>query len=156
MKRALKFAALFLAVLTVLCGCTVTKTKESSLSFNVSTGDQIMVTLNRIDGYKMDAKVPFTVSMGGKDIMTGSFLTKEGYDQYYEAVNGGDPDAEVLKESLKDGNSYVMYKITSDGQTEYDFIVMIKDSATGVLMGSLASEEEAMACFEALTFELVK
>ncbi|MBD5158368.1 MAG: hypothetical protein HDT13_12145 [Butyrivibrio sp.] len=156
MKKALKFAALFLAVLTVLCGCTVTKTKESSLTFNVNTGDRIKVTLNRIDGYKMDSKTPFTVSKDDKDIITGSFLTKDGYDQYYELIKGGDSDAEVIKESTKDGNSYIMYKVTSNGKTEYDFIVMITNSSTGVLMGSLESEEDAAACFEALKFELIK
>lgn len=45
MKKALKFAAMFLAVLTVLCGCAGTKTEESSLTFNESTGEQVKVTL---------------------------------------------------------------------------------------------------------------
>lgn len=156
MKRKFKFAALILAILTVLCGCTVSKTKESSLTFDVNTGDRVKVTLNRIDGYKMDSKVPFTVSKDGKDILNGSFVTKDGYDQYYELVKGGDPNAEVIKESTKDGNAYVMYKVNSNNITEYDFIVMIADSQTGVLLGCLESEEEAEACFEALKFELVK
>lgn len=45
MKKTLKFAALFLAVLTALCGCAGTNTKESSLDFNESTGDNNKVTL---------------------------------------------------------------------------------------------------------------
>lgn len=160
MKKILKSAALAVFAVILLCGCTVTKTKESSLTFNVTTGDQIKVTLNRIDGYKMDSKSPFTVSKDDKDIMTGSFVTKDGYDQYYNLVREldkeDDSDTEIIKEGTKDNNSYIMYKVTSDNKTEYDFIIMIADSQTGVLLGCLESEDAAKSCFEALKFECVK
>lgn len=160
MKKLLKSAVLAVFALIMLCGCTVTKTKESSLTFNVTTGDQIKVTLNRIDGYKMDSKSPFTVSKDDKDIMTGSFVTKDGYEQYYNLVkelNKEDDSAtKIIKEGTKDGNSYIMYKVISEDKTEYDFILMIAGSSTGVLLGCLESEDAATSCFEALKFEYVK
>lgn len=160
MKKILRSAALAIFSIILLCGCTVTRTKESSLTFSVTTGDQIKVTLNRIDGYKMDSKSPFTVSKDDKDIITGSFVTKEGYDQYYDLVKGLDKvdgsATEIIKEGTKDNNPYIMYKVTSDDKTEYDFIIMIADSQTGVLLGCLESEEDAESCFEALKFECVK
>ncbi len=108
----------------------------------------------------MDSKSPFTVSKDDKDIMTGSFVTKDGYDQYYNLVREldkeDDSDTEIIKEGTKDNNSYIMYKVTSDDKTEYDFIIMIDDSQTGVLLGCLESEDAAKSCFEALKFECVK
>lgn len=160
MKKLLKSAVLAVFAFIMLCGCTVTKTKESSLTFSVTTGDQIKVTLNRIDGYKMDSKSPFTVSKDDKDIMTGSFVTKEGYEQYYSLVKElnkeDDSDTEIIKEGTKDGNEYIMYKVISEDKTEYDFVLMVAGSSTGVLLGCLESEDAAMSCFEALKFEYVK
>lgn len=156
MKKAFKIAVILLAALAVLSGCTVTKTKEISVNYNVTTGDEIKMTLNQIGGYKMNMKTPFIISKDGTEILNGSFITKEGYDYYYDMVKNQDSDATVLDEGTKDGNAYLMYTVVSENAQEYDYIVLVHDSQTAVLMGSLESEEEAKACFEAVKFERVK
>lgn len=67
-----------------------------------------------------------------------------------------DSDTEIIKEGTKDGNEYIMYKVISEDKTEYDFVLMVAGSSTGVLLGCLESEDAAMSCFEALKFEYVK
>lgn len=150
-KKMLCLLTSVLMAATILSGCAVTKS-EMSYTYNVETGDSIKITLNKMNGYSMNSEIPFTVVKGEDDVMTGTFITEEGYDYYHELINSDADDVEIIKTGEKDSNVYTFYRVDSESGTEYDYLVKVNDSATGVLMGSLTSEEDASACFDALTF----
>lgn len=140
----------------VLAGCTVTKS-EMSYTYNVETGDTVKMTLNKTNGYSTTSELPFTVTKEEKDIMQGTFITMEGYDYYKDLINELEKTDEIeiiVKDGEKDGNTYTSYKVESEAGTEYDYLLKIGDSSTGVLMGSLESKEKASSCFEAIKFTL--
>lgn len=142
----------------VLAGCTVTKS-EMSYTYNVETGDTVKMTLNKMNGYSTTSELPFTVTKEEKDIMHGTFITMEGYDYYQDLIDELEKTDEIeiiVKDGEKDGNTYTSYKVESEAGTEYDYLLKIGDSSTGVLMGSLDSKEEASSCFEAIKFTLEK
>lgn len=149
-KKLLAFAAITLMSACVMSGCMMKKTL--SLTYTVSTGDNIKIAWDQESGYAVDGKNPFAVSKDDKEILSGTFLTEDEYSQYYDLVKAGDESVEIIKEDEKDGNNYIMYRVSSDETQEHDFLLMVKDSSTGVVMGSLEGQEDAEACFSALTF----
>ena len=149
-KKVLTLLAAVVTTTAILAGCSVTKTK--SLTYEVETGDNIKVTLDTSDGYSIQSDLPFTITKDGSEIMSGTFVTDDGYEYYVTEVTTEGSGAEVIDSGSKDGNEYTFYKVESDSFTEYDYILKVKDSQTGVIMGSTASEEEASKCFQAMTF----
>ena len=80
------------------------------------------------------------------------FMTKEGYDQYQTLKDS--KEVKILADGEKDGNTYFFYEYEGEAGTETNFVLWIKDSSTGMLIGSLAGEKEAKAAFERLTITL--
>ncbi len=143
---------LSLTVLTAACSTHA----STSLTFQVETGDQITVAVDLKAGYTQNTEVPFTISRDEKEISTGTFITLEDYQNYSQLVSGGSPKTTLIAEDTKDGNPYLFYKYDDGEHQEYNYVLRVGESNTGILLGNLISQEEARACFEALTFSLAE
>ena len=148
MKKVVMSFAMIGMLLLTLTGCTQSK----SYTFTVETGDKIKVELNTTDGYDLSSDLPFAISKDGNTLSQGTFITIRSYDQYVNAAKT-DSLAKVIDESSKDNIEYVFY---SYNNSEYDYVIKIKNSNTGILLGNQNSQEEAEKCFALLTFSLEK
>ena len=148
MKKVFMSLAIIGVMLLTLTGCT----KSKSYTFTVETGDKIKIQLNTTDGYDLSSDLPFKISKDGNTLSQGTFITIDGYNQYIEAVNN-DSNAKILESKTKDGISYTFY---SYNDSEFNYVIKINDSNTGILLGNQNSQEEAEKCFELLTFTLEK
>lgn len=148
MKKVFMSLAIIGVMLLTLTGCT----KSKSYTFTVETGDKIKIQLNTTDGYDLSSDLPFKISKDGNTLSQGTFITIDGYNQYIEAINS-DFNAKILDSKTKDGISYTFY---SYNDSEFNYVIKINDSNTGILLGNPNSQEEAEKCFELLTFTLEK
>lgn len=148
MKKVFMSLAIVGVMLLTLTGCT----KSRSYTFIVETGDKVKVQLNTTDGYDLSSDLPFTISKDGNTLSQGTFITTDGYNQYIDVVNS-DSNARILDSGTKDGISYTFY---SYNDSEFNYVIKIDGSNTGILLGNSNSQEEAKKCFELLTFTLEK
>ena len=152
MKKRISFLITIpLACIMMLSACTTKTSKE--VTYSVDTGDSVKITIDTKEGFDITMDVPFTVSKGGTDIFTGSFIYAEYYDVYRQVVEEGS-DAVLLDEGSKDGNDYFCYSFEGNAGTEYDYFILIKDSETAIAMASLVGEKEASEAFKAMTISL--
>lgn len=148
-RAVLAPAVLLLAVLFTACTTTLTQ----SFTFTVETGDQVKVALDISDGLSLTQEEgTFTVSSGEDALLQGIFLNKDMYDQYLENIAAA--DAEVLEEASQDNLSYLFYEYEGEAGTEDNFVVWIEDSNTGLLLASLAGQEQAKTGFQHLSFTI--
>ena len=148
MKKILGTLVLVGIVLATVTGCTTTK----SYTYGVETGDSIKIELNTSDGYDITSNLPFTISKEDKILSQGTFITLDAYNQYLAAVNG-DLNSKILDSGSKGGITYTFY---SYNNSEFNYIIKIDGSKTGILLGNQNSQIEAQECFNRLTFSLVK
>ena len=87
----------------------------------------------------------------GEEISAGSFITEKGYAYYVDAVKQS-TDAKILKEGKTDAIEYVTYTTKGKSGQEYNSIIWIQKSHTGVLLGSL-NKEHYEDVFKRLSFE---
>ena len=146
LKKVFMSLAIIGIMLLTLAGCTTTK----SYTFSVETDDKIKVELNTTDGYDLSSDLPFTVSKDGKTLSQGTFMEVSYYDEYVNAANT-DSLAKVIDQGSKGEIEYVFY---SYNDSEYNYIIKVKNSNTGIILGNPNSQEEAEKCFELLTFTL--
>lgn len=146
MKKVFISLAIVGVMLLTLTGCT----KSKSYTFSVETGDKIEIKLNSTDGYDLSSTLPFTISKDGNTLSQGTFITISSYNEYVNAAKT-DSLAKVIDESSKDNIEYVFY---SYNNSEYNYVIKVKNSNTGILLGNPNSQEEAEKCFELLTFSL--
>ena len=146
MKKVFISLAIVSVMLLTLTGCT----KNKSYTFSVETGDKIEVKLNTTDGYDLSSDLPFTISKDGNTLSQGTFITISSYNEYVNAAKT-DSLAKVIDESSKDNIEYVFY---SYNNSEYNYVIKVKNSNTGILLGNPNSQVEAKKCFELLTFSL--
>jgi hypothetical protein len=144
--KHLKNILLLLAVTFLITGCTTSK----AYTYTVETGDSIKVELDTSDDHDIDSKVPFTITKGDKTVSQGRFLTIDGYNQYVDAAKS-DANITIIDEGTKNGIDYLFYSY-SDSETEYNYIIKIHDSKTGVSLENTISQESAKECFNHLTF----
>ena len=78
----------------------------------------------------------------------GAIITADEYDAYLQAVQA-DPSATILDSGKGKGIRYTFYAY---GDAEFDHLILISGSETGILLANPNSQEEAQACFERLTF----
>lgn len=154
MKKSVlkKFSAA--SLLLILClglfGCQFHTNK--SYSFDIETGDKIKVTCDTTDGYDLrQEEGRFYVDKDEKQISVGIFLTEEGYGYYMDLVNETS-DVEILEENENDAIKYLNYSVEGEVGPEYNYIIWIKDSNTGIMLASLDKEHYAEA-LERLEFE---
>lgn len=132
-------------VAALAAGCTTSS--SMSYTFSVDNGDAVKITLDTSDKYKMTSDVPFTISQDGKELSQGTFIQGEAYEQYANVVQT-DEKAVLLDSGTKDGNDYVFW--CYDGK-EYNYVIKIAGSNTGMILGNPVSEETAKECFNRLT-----
>lgn len=146
MKKFLKYVIASLLFSILITGCTTTK----SYTFKVETGDKIKVELKTNDNYDINSEVPFTISKDEEKVCQGTFIKENTYGDYKSSISGS--TANILKEDSKKGIEYIFYSYYNDyGTTEYNYIIRIKDSNTGVILNNTISKESAEECFERLT-----
>lgn len=129
-----------------LTGCTTNK----SYTYTVETGDKVKITLNTTDGYDLSSDLPFTISKDGNNLSQGTFIQGSDYEQY---VNAAKTQGQIIDKGSNDNIEYVFY---SYNNSEYNYVIKIKNSNTALLLGNPNSEEEAKKCFELLSFNLEK
>ena len=144
MKKSFKFIILIILSILILTGCTTWK----AFTYNVQTGDKIKVELDTSDGHNITSDLPFTVTKDDKTLCQGSFITNSGYDYYLNAVNN-DSLARVIDSNDKNGVTYTFY---SYNNTEFNYIIKVNGSNTGILLGNKTSLLDAQECFNLLTF----
>lgn len=137
-------AIMMLVIMLILTGCT----SSISYTYKVSTGDNIQIKLNNSDGYSITSEVPFKITKDNATVSEGTFITLDGYDQYITTVNNTSA-AKVIDKGTKNGAEYTFYSY--NGQ-EFNYIIKVEGSNTGLLIGNAVSEESAKECFERLTF----
>lgn len=143
MKKKLMSVIFMGAMLFMITGCTITK----SYTFKVETGDNIKIKLNTNDDYDISSDLPFVISKDGKTLSQGIFITIDVYNQYIASVTN-DSNAKIIETKNKNGLDYTFY---SYNNREFNYIIKIEDSNTGLLLGNPISEKSAKECFEKLT-----
>lgn len=144
---------LTLVMLFGLCACNSASVKTNkSFTFDVSTGDKVELELDTTDGYDLTSDLPFEIKKGDERQTQGIFISTEDYDYYLDAAKTDDK-AKVIEESTKGDIKYLFYSY--DNQ-EWNYVIFINDSSTGILLGNIVSEESAKTCFDRLTITLEK
>lgn len=155
MKKSIS-VLLTLCLIFALSGCGSTQDSgaktHKAYTFSVDTGDKIRVELETTDGYDLTSDLPFEISKNGSAISQGTFIKAEQFESYAEAVNT-DANAKVIEKATKDSNQYIFW---SYNDSEFNIVVLISKSNTGILLGNAISEDSARECFERLTISLGK
>ena len=113
----------------------------------METGDEIEVKLNTNDGYDITSDLPFSVLKDEETLSQGTFITIDQYKQYISSVNN-DSNAKIIESTTKNDLEYTFY---SYNDSEWNYVIKISDSSTGLLIGNPISEESARECFNRLT-----
>ena len=143
MKKVLMSVIFVCTFALLLTGCTTSK----SYTFKVETGDEIEVKLNTNDGYDITSDLPFSVLKDEETLSQGTFITIDQYKQYISSVNN-DSNAKIIESTTKNDLEYIFY---SYNDSEWNYVIKISDSSTGLLIGNPISEESARECFNRLT-----
>ncbi|MBP3707915.1 MAG: hypothetical protein J6J36_04840 [Clostridia bacterium] len=150
------FSILFIGLMLVLltgCDSSSNGVKTSkSFTYNVETGDKVKLTLDTSDNYDLTSSLPFTISKDDEDLTKGIFLT-EGTHEYYKNATKQGSNVKIIDSGSKDGIDYIFYNYKD---TEFNYVIKIKDSNTGILLGNNVSEESAKECFNRLEIECEK
>lgn len=146
-------SVLFIGVMLVLltgCDSSSNGVKFSkSYTYNVETGDKVTLTLDTSDDYNLTSDLPFTISRGDEDLTKGIFLTETNYEYYKKAAQSG-ANVTIIDSGSKDNIDYIFYNYND---TEFNYVIKIKDSHTGILLGNNVSEKSAKECFNRLKIE---
>lgn len=148
-----KFGTILLAFVLVvaLVGCSYST--SMSWTFKVETGDTIVAKLDTTGGYKISSKTPVVITKDDDTLVECIFLLEESYKEF-EANFHDAPNSELIRESTKDGNSYLYAILDLDDYYQYCYLIFVKGSHTGVLLLCEIDEETAADCFERLTLTL--
>ena len=133
-------------ILLVLTGCTTYK----AYTFEVKTGDDIKVQLKTNDGYDITSDVPFSIKKNNKTLSNGIFITIDSYDTYVSNAKN-DSKASIIETSSKGDIEYVFYSYNNADDNEWNYIIKVKNSKTGLIIGNPHSEKEAKEVFDRLT-----
>lgn len=141
--------SLIVVVMLFFTGCGDSKTPVS-YTYKVETGDNIKISLTTNDGYELTSDIPFVISKDKKELSQGTFISAEYYTAYVDSVKN-DEKAEIIDEGTKSDCSYVMWNYND---SEFDYVVMINGTNTGILIANNVSEESAKECFDRLEIKV--
>ena len=131
-----------------LCGCaSATAKKTVAYTYSVETGDNIVVKLDASGNYNLSSEIPFEISHNGEVISNGIFIYSDYYSQYIELVKS-DSNAIIIDSRENDSCEYVMWNYNNE---KFNYVMKIKGTDTGLLLGNNVSEESARECFKRLT-----
>lgn len=145
MKKIILMMVGILSVLIITTGCEMKK----GYTFNVDTGDTIDIKINTKDNYSISSELPFKIIKEKQVLSQGMFITLDSYEQYLDIVKN-DSRAKVIKQDIKDGLEYTFY---SYNDTEYNYVIKVSSSKTGILLGNNISQSSAEDCFDRLTIK---
>ncbi len=148
MKKLIRMLSVIFILTLTLTGCTTSK----SFIYKVQTGDSVEVKLDTSNGYNLSSDLPFTISKDNTKLSQGTFITMDGYNQYIELVNN-DTNSKIIDSGNKNGITYTFYTYNN---SEFNYVIKINNSNTGILLGNPNSQKEAKEIFERLTFSLEK
>lgn len=149
MKKIRNFIVLSILLATMLLTLSGCDTK-TSYTYDVETGDKIKIELKTNGGYSMTSDLPIEISKDDEVISQGTFGKKEAYDLYYKIVKE-DSKATLIEEKNKDNIEYIFYEYND---SEYNYIIKIKDSKTCFILANNKSKESAQEVFKNLKFEV--
>ena len=92
--KKLKIVVMMMFVTLLMTGCG---SNDTSIVFDVETGDKIKVTLDESDNYQLIDDIPFVVSQDDEELSKGTFMNENGYNQYKELVENNE-DVNILDE----------------------------------------------------------
>lgn len=142
-----KLTALFLALCLLLVGCG----GEDSHTFDVQSGDKVTVALDTADGHEMSASgESFTIQKDGVET-GGYFLEFDMIDDLFEWMPNNS-SAEILESGKNDWGTYMLYRESYDGITEWSYVCTFEGTAIGVFLSNQVSGESVRACVEHLSF----
>ena len=147
-----KFTIIFSLIVVVMLfvtGCGDSKTTVS-YTYKVETGDNIKISLTTNDGYELTSDIPFVISKDKKELSQGTFISTEYYTAYVDSVKN-DEKAKIIDEGTKSDCSYVMWNYND---SEFNYVVMINGTNTGILIANNISEESAKECFDRLEIKV--
>lgn len=146
MKNKILTVLITVMVMVWFTGCNT----SLSYTYKVSTGDNVKIELDTTDGYSITSKVPFEISKDGDVLSNGTFIDSKQYDSYVNVINS-DENAKLLDESSNDNIKYVFWNYND---TEYNYVILIQESKTGIVLGNTVSEECAKEVFKRLKITL--
>lgn len=153
MKKSISVLLLTLCLIFVFFGCSTqdggAKTHKV-FTFSVDTGDKVCIELDTTDGYDITSDLPFEISQNGSVLSQGTFIEAEQFESYVQAVSN-DANAKIIETNTKDSNQYMFW---SYNDSEFNIVILINNSNTGILLGNTISENSAVECFERLTISL--
>lgn len=150
MKKKLNIIfSLIVVVMLFVTGCGNSKTTVS-YTYKVETGDNITISLTTNDGYELTSDIPFVISKDKKELSQGIFISAEYFTTYVDSVKNNEK-AEIIDEGTKSDCSYVMWNYND---SEFNYVVMINGTNTGMLIANNISEESAKECFDRLEIKV--
>lgn len=151
-----KVLALICCVLFALSfvGCSFKKYK--SITYRLTTGDTVKVTLDKSDGYGLvegASNTLYFLEPDGKRSSVGAFGSKADYFSIYNSL-AYDVNVTIYDRGSDKNIEYVFYKTVGAHGEEYDYIIYIKDSNSCFIMGNQESKSSAEEVFNRLEFQL--
>ncbi len=141
----------FLAAYTAFLLAACSFSTSMSYTFTVSTGDEIKISLDTSDGYRLtEEDSTFSVEKDDEVVLQGIFLDETMYNDYMERAKAA--DISVIAEDEKDGNPYFYYQTEVSAGTACQILLWIDGSQTGIMLASLSPQEDVDPAFERLEF----
>lgn len=138
-----------LVLVVVVLFMTKCSTKVS-YTYSVETGDKIKISFTTGNGYMISDSSPFEITKNGQTLSQGVFISLEGYEQFVEANAEWMNNAKVIENKKKGDNEYTLYNYND---SEWDYVIKIGNSKTGLFLSNSVSEKSARECFNRLTIE---
>lgn len=147
MKKRVK---IFLAVISILSltGCF----NSDAVVFSVQDTGKVKVILDNTEGYRIDRKDPFNITLAGEIISKGKIASLGNYNEYIAKVREDDK-TEVIYEGTKDDAEYLFYKYENDSKIEYNHIIHYVDTKIYIILSNPTSIEKAEEIFNLLSFK---
>ena len=148
--RKLFYLLVISSIIFLLVGCTTTK----YYTYKINNGDKIKITIKTNNGYDINYNTPFELSKNKEIISYGFFIDSDEFEKYKELGNDNNK-FEMIENNSNDDIEYIFYKYNTDS-TEYNYVIKIKNSNTGIAIANNISLDSAKDMFEHLNFKKVK
>ena len=152
MKRLLSIAGVLMCIVFLLAGCGTYSSK--GITYSIGSEGNISVNIDSSDKYDIkndsNEKSTFNVYKGDEKLSTGLFVGTETYEKYCGYVKS-DSKSKIIKTSENNDIEYLFY--TYDN-SEFNYIIKIKNSSVGIILGNNHSQDEAEEVFKRLSFKV--